>query len=360
MALAPNAEDALAQLQTTLAGQDPRSAVTYFSPGGRALALDLRCRRVPKSFRLADSFMNVAPFSTPTSTRSTRRVEQRDRPELRGQAGRGRRRVGARGRHGGELRGARLRHPLRDAGLRGAAALPARDLHPRRHGEVPAREPARLRDLPALLAAGRRSLAGRGVPRPDRHDRLLGDAVSVAERLRAEVRATTGLAALGRDRAGEDGRQDRDRSREARRAARRRARRGARRSSRRCRSAASGASARSGGRGSTRSASPPSATSRRRPTTRLRARARRLRRRVSRVSRAARTNARSSRIARPSRTARRTPSRATSPSRAALAAPIRAHAEAVARRLRHDRVRRPRRHAEAQARAPARRRAAIP
>ena len=86
------------------------------------------------------------------------------------------------------------------------------------------------------------------------------------------------------------------------------------------------------------------------PARARRARARRLGRSTSRASRAARTCARSRPGATRCRSARRTPSSATCADRAALEAAILAHAEAVARRLRRERLARAHRRAEAQAR----------
>ena len=87
------------------------------------------------------------------------------RPGAARQAGRGRRRRAARRGHGGELRGARLRRALGDAGLPGAPAVPGAGLraHPLRR--LPGREPPDPRDLPRLHRPGRAALARRGLSR---------------------------------------------------------------------------------------------------------------------------------------------------------------------------------------------------
>ena len=111
------------------------------------------------------------------------------------QAGRGRRRRAARRGHGGELRGARLRRALGDAGLPGAPALPRADLraHPLRC--LQGGEPPDPRDFPSytdLVEPLSLDEAYLDVTAPRRGP---PSATAIARAIKREILATTGLTA---------------------------------------------------------------------------------------------------------------------------------------------------------------------
>ena len=155
-------------------------------------------------------------------------VEQRDRPELRGRpvivggrSGRPRRRLG------GELRGPRVRRPLRDVPARGRPRAARTACSCRSTGALPAGEPRRHGGPAPLHAAGRADLHRRGVPR---RDRLVRAVRRRARRSRASIKAARprrGRAdRLGRRRDDQARGQDRLRPAQAGRPGRRAAGRG--------------------------------------------------------------------------------------------------------------------------------------
>ena len=124
-------------------------------------------------------------------------VEQRDDPKLQGQArSRRRRPEGARRRRGRELRGAGVRRPLGDPDGAGDPALPVARRRPARLSAATA--PSRGRSSPSSGPSRRsssRSPSTRPISTSPRTRGTSRSASSVARRLKAEIRAATGLTA---------------------------------------------------------------------------------------------------------------------------------------------------------------------
>ena len=182
--------------------------------GSRTTCACSRCAAPATSSGRSGSAAHHANMCSYGAPRRRRRVLRLRRPARRPVAARAAGRRRGLGGHGGELRGARVRHPRRDADGPGAAAVPAAADRRPLVGGLQRGEPRGVRDLRPPRGRRAARLARGGVPARPRHARRRGR----ARRAAAARGARRGRAAPERRHRGHEGAgEDREPLREARR-----------------------------------------------------------------------------------------------------------------------------------------------